>query len=254
MFDSITKNPQMISRKQIQKNIQTQNFRDNEDSSVIELLEGLESTKHYGFLEVGSGLCRFVKKIYHQFPNISITCVEINEDLAQIAKDEGCEVHNINFLENNLDSNSYDIVHCSHVIEHFPYPEIRVVLDELLRITKIDGYLIIRSPLMWEHFYDDIDHVRPYPPQGIINYLNNPQQQYVGKNKVEVVSLWYRNSPIAHHPIDHTNWIYCVIPLRRLYNKHILPQRNRLLERLWNKYRWPATKPNGYVMILKKKQ
>lgn len=244
----------MISKKQISKNILTQSFRDNEDSSVMELLEGLDSKKKYELLEVGSGLCRFVKKISQLFPNISITCVEINEDLAQIARDEGFEVHNISFLENNLNSNQYDIVHCSHVIEHFSYPKIRVFLDELLRITKIDGYLIIRSPLMWEHFYDDLDHVRPYPPQSILNYLYNPQQQSVGKNKVDVVNIWYRNSPIERHPIDRTNWVFGIVPLRRLYNKHILPQRNRLLERLWNKYRWPATKPNGYVMILKKKQ
>lgn len=241
-----------ISR--IQKNLLTKDSDDNEDQPIIELLESLDAKKHYTFLEVGSGLCRFVKKIRQLYLNISITCVEINEVLAQVAKDEGCEVHNTSFLENNLSSNSYDIVHCSHMIEHFAYPEIRVVIDELLRVTKKDGYLIIRSPLMWERFYDDLDHVRPYPPQSIINYLYNPQQQSVGKNEVEVVRVWYRTHPIELHPIDRSCWIYCITPLRLFYNKHILLHRNKRLEKLWNKYRWPATKPNGYVLILKKKQ
>lgn len=242
-----------MNKAQIKKNILTKNSGDNEDRSVIELLESLDSTKHYELLEVGSGLCRFVKKIRHLFLNISITCVEINEDLAQLARNEGCEVYNTSFLKNNIASNQYDIVHCSHMIEHFAYPEIRVVLDELLRVTRKDGYLIIRSPLMWEHFYDDLDHVRPYPPQSIINYLYNPQQQSVGKNKVDVVRVWYRTRPIERHPIDRSNRIYCITLLRLFYNNHILPHRNNRLEKLWNKYRWPAAKPNGYVMILKKK-
>jgi len=243
-----------MNKSQIQKNIITKDPGDNEDRSVIELFESLNPTQHYELLEVGSGLCRFVKKTSQRFPNISITCVEINEDLAQIAKDAGFEVHNVSFLNNNIESNRYDIVHCSHMIEHFGYPEVRIVLDELLRVTKKNGYLIIRSPLMWEHFYDDLDHVRPYPPQSIINYLYNPQQQSVGKNKVDIVRVWYRTCPVERHPIDRSNKIYCITPLRLFYNKHIIPHKNNRLEKLWNKYRWPASKPNGYVMILKKKQ
>ena len=242
-----------MNKVRIQKNLATRELRDNEDSSIIDLLEGLDSTKIYTFLEVGSGLCRFVKKIHQLFPNITITCVEVNKDMAQLAKDEGCVVYNNSFLENNLESDCYDIVHCSHMIEHFAYPEIRLVIDELFRVTKKNGYLIIRSPLMWEHFFDDLDHVRPYPPQSIMNYLYNPQQQTVGKNKVDLVRVWYRTCPIEHNPIDRSSRLYCITPLRVLYNKLILPRRNSRSEKLWNKYRWPATKPNGYVMILRKK-
>lgn len=243
-----------MNKSQIQKNIITKDPGDNEDRSVIELFESLNPTQHYELLEVGSGLCRFVKKTSQRFPNISITCVEINEDLAQIAKDAGFEVQNVSFLNNNIESNRYDIVHCSHMIEHFAYPEIRLVLDELFRVTKKNGYLIIRSPLLWEHFYDDLDHVRPYPPESICNYLYNPQQQSVGKNQIDIVRLWYRTRPIEHQPINRSSLIYCITPLRLFYNKHILSHLNKQLEKMWNKYRWPATKPNGYVMILKKKQ
>lgn len=242
-----------MNKERIKKNLASCESRDNEDTSIIELFEKLDHQKNYKLLEVGSGLCRFVKKIHKLFPNITITCVEINKDLAKIAEEEGCKVYNTSFLENNIESDRFDIVHCSHMIEHFGYPEVRIVLDELLRVTKKNGYLIIRSPLMWEHFYDDLDHVRPYPPQSIINYLYNPQQQSVGKNKVDIVRIWYRTRPIERHPIDRSNRIYSITPLRLFYNKHILPRRNNRLEKLWNKYRWPATKPNGYVMILKKR-
>ena len=241
-----------MNKTKIQKNLSTCELRDNEDSSIIELFEKLDSQKNYNLLEVGSGLCRFVKKIHCLFPNIKITCVEINENLAQIAREEGYEVFNISFLDNSIESNSFDIVHCSHMIEHFGYPEVRIVLDELLRITKTDGFLIIRSPLMWEHFYDDLDHVRPYPPESIFGYIYSPQQQIVGKNEVDVVRIWYRTRPIELKPIDQSSRLYCFTPLRLCYNNTILPKRNERLKKLWNKYRWPSTKPNGYVMILKK--
>jgi len=240
-----------MNKERIKKNIATKDSRDNEDRPVIELLESLDPQKHYELLDVGSGLCRFVKKTHQLFPNITITCVEINEDLARIASAEGCEVFNVSFLDNKIASNRYDIVHCSHVIEHFGYPDIRIVLNELLRVTKNNGYLIIRSPLMWEHFYDDLDHVRPYPPDSIVNYLYNPQQQVVGKSNVDVIRIWYRTRPVEHQAIDRTSLVYGITPLRLLYNKHILPKRNKRLEKMWNKYRWPSTKPNGYVMILR---
>lgn len=242
-----------MNKARIQKNLVTCESRDNEDSPIIDFLERLDHQKKYTFLEVGSGLCRFVKNLHKRFPNITITCVEINSDLAKIAENEGCKVYNTSFLENNIETGSFDIVHCSHMIEHFGYPDIRHVLDELLRITKPDGFLILRSPLMWEHFYDDLDHVRPYPPDSILNYLYNPQQQNVGKNEINIVQTWYRTRPIEHHPIDRSNWIYFITPIRLFYNKHILPHRNNRLKKMWNKYRWPSTKPNGYVMILQKK-
>ena len=241
-----------MNKERINKNLATCESRDNEDSTIIDLLEKLDRQKNYTFLEVGSGLCRFVKKIHVLFPDINISCVEINKDLAKIAEDEGCKVYNKSFLNNDIESGSFDIVHCSHMIEHFGYPEIHIVLDELLRITKTGGFLILRSPLMWDHFYDDLDHIRPYPPESILNYLNNPQQQVVGENDVDVVRIWYRTRPVEFEPIDRSKWVYGLTPIRLWYNKHYLPRRNKLYKRLWNKYRWPSTKPNGYVMILKK--
>lgn len=242
-----------MNKERIKRNIETKDPADNEDRPIMDLFGDLDADKNYRLLEVGSGLCRFVKKIQGLFPNITVSCVEINSELAEIAEQEGCTVYNTNFLDNEIESNGFDIVHCSHVIEHFGYPQIATVLDELLRVTKVGGYLIIRTPLLWEHFYDDLDHIRPYPPESVLNYLSNPQQQKVGRNEVDVVRIWYRTRPVVYHPIDRSDLLYCITPLRVFYNKYILPRRNRRMEKLWNKYRWPATKPNGYVMILKKK-
>ena len=121
----------------------------------------------------------------------------------------------------------------------------------MLRITKTGGYLVIRSPLMWEHFFDDIDHIRPYPPAAILNYLYNPQQQVVGHNKVKVEIIWYRTRPRQYSYMNTYSPFYKLKLLRELYNRWIHFW-NKRLQKIWNKYRWPTTEPNGYVMILKK--
>lgn len=232
-------------------NIKNCDSNDNEDCPVIDFLNNLSSTDKYAYIEIGSGLCRFPIKIHKLFHNLDITCYEINAESAKIAQANGFNTIIGSILENRLPDESFNIVHCSHIIEHFKYPDVIRFIDEMFRITKVGGYLIIRSPLMWQHFYDDIDHIRPYPPESILNYLYNPQQQVVGQNKVSVNTIWYRTRPIEHPYMNELSPFNQLKFFKEPYNRWIHFWNKRLLK-MWNKYRWPSTNPNGYVMILKK--
>ena len=152
--------------KERKRNLENSDIRDNEDLPVIDYIDRINKGQRITMLEVGSGECRFVKKIQKLYPNIVITCIEINIKLASIANSLGCAVINDSIL-NLSPKDKYDIVHCSHVIEHFGYPEVTKVLDFLVDSVKQEGRLIVRSPLMWKDFYLDIDHVRPYSPRTI---------------------------------------------------------------------------------------
>jgi hypothetical protein len=233
------------------KNLSKHISCNNEDIPVIDFLNQLDRNKEYNLIEIGSGLCRFVDIIKSIYPNIKITCFELNENSAKIALAKGFNTINENILQNTLKTEEYDIVHCSHVIEHFNYPAIITVIDNLLRITKKDGYCIIRSPLMWESFYDDIDHVRIYPPSAILNYLHMEQQQEKGKNKIDVVSIWYRTLPKQYKYIDKSYLLYGLPFIRKILNR-IIQIFNKIFIKLWNRYRYPASNPNGYIMIMKK--
>ena len=194
-----------MNRETVRKNLFNSGMKDYEDLPVIEYLESLDKNQNFDFLEVGSGLCRFVDKAIRLFPNLRITCLEKNKELADIAKNKNYDVVNIDILNNSIPTERFDIVHCSHFLEHFGYPEVIRVIDDLLRITKIGGVFIIRSPLMWEEFYFDIDHVRPYPPEAILGYLQTDQQQKKGKNEVEVLNTWYRTRPKKIPLIDNNS-------------------------------------------------
>ena len=67
----------------------------------------------------------------------------------------------------------FDLIHCSHVVEHLEIKQFYDSLKEMDRCLKSNGYLIISAPLMWDGFYDDLSHIRPYPPIVFKNYMCN---------------------------------------------------------------------------------
>ena len=67
----------------------------------------------------------------------------------------------------------FDGVHASHILEHL-YPEgFYRTLMEIDRILKPGGILVISSPMMWEDFYSDLSHIKPYNPEIFSRYLCN---------------------------------------------------------------------------------
>ena len=93
--------------------------------------------KQINFIDIGCGLggdLDFVKK-HFQF---NISAIDINPNLVQINIKKGYDakigkVTDLSIFKND----SFDIVYCSHVIEHLGYPDITKAIKELYRITKI---------------------------------------------------------------------------------------------------------------------
>jgi len=213
----------------------TEKSYEQEDKEVCRFLDSL-SSQQLSYIEIGSGLGRFVIKIKQKYHNLDVKALEVNKDLAQFTQEKGIQTKVENFLYNTFYDNEFEIVHCAHVIEHFGYPDISRVLEELLRITKVGGYIIIRSPLMNPQFFLDIDHVRPYPPECIMDYFSNPQRQQVGIGKIEKIKVWFR----------HEAPVICFFPEK--INKLI----NVLFKFSWVYLRFPFSKRTGYILVLKK--
>src|SRR5690606_23253477 len=58
-------------------------------------------------------------------------------------------------------NNFFNIIHCSHVIEHLQPQELYDTLIEFDRVLKDGGRIVISAPLLWSGFYDDLSHVKP---------------------------------------------------------------------------------------------
>ena len=69
--------------------------------------------------------------------------------------------------------NFFDLIHMSHVIEHLHPQEVYDSLKEMDRCCKPGGAIVISAPLLWDGFYDDLSHVKPYPPAVFKKYLCN---------------------------------------------------------------------------------
>ena len=206
-----------------------------EDHFVLNFLSTLND-KGKTYIEIGAGLGRFLKLVKEKY-HFDISAVEINNVLADSIEQIGIETYNINFLDNKFPDNHFDIIHCSHVIEHIPYPEIVSFLDELSRITKPNGFVIIRSPLLSAEFFTSIDHIRPYPPKAILDYFSNPQQQKTSNYSISLVKNKLRRAPYQIAPYSYSSFFRGV---------------NLLFKLSWSICKFPFSAPDGYTAIFQK--
>lgn len=203
------------------------------------LLSELNIKKELSFVDIGSGLCELVNFISNKKHKIDITCLDINDELVELAKSYGFKAITGQITKLTFADRSFDVTHCSHVIEHLGYPEIIIAIDELVRITKPGGIIIIRTPLWANHrFYNDIDHIRPYPPNAIINYFTNKQQQKISKFKVHEIKRWY------------TKVYYEINPYR--FDSKFVKYINILFKLSWLFFSFPSDRYNNYGIVFRK--
>ncbi len=89
-----------------------------------------------------------------------------------------------------FEDNFFDIIHCSHVIEHLNPQKLYETLIEIDRCLKNDGYIIISTPLLWNGFYGDLSHVKPYNPEVLLKYFSNflgntLTREHISKNYIK---------------------------------------------------------------------
>lgn len=90
----------------------------------------------------------------------------------------------------------FDIIHCSHVIEHLSPAVLHQTISEFDRCLKDGGVLVISAPLLWSKFYNDMSHIKPYNPTVIIKYLTINKYNTGTRSNIsesyQVESLIYR--------------------------------------------------------------
>lgn len=90
---------------------------------------------------------------------------------------------------------SVAFVHCSHLIEHLGWQDLEELLREINRVLKIDGVIVISTPMLCDAFFGEFSHVRPYNPEAIETQmvsgtLNSSIRDFT--NRFERLELVYR--------------------------------------------------------------
>ena len=82
---------------------------------------------------------------------------------------------------------SVAFIHCSHLVEHLTPENLHALMREWDRVLRPGGVLVISAPLLWERFYGDLTHVRPYHPDVFVKYLGGSE----GARSREVIATAY---------------------------------------------------------------
>ncbi|MBT4540731.1 class I SAM-dependent methyltransferase [Candidatus Woesearchaeota archaeon] len=185
-------------------------------------------------LDVGCGIGRFISLSPKR-----ISGIDHSDDSIRICKKKGYNVTKANVKNLPFDSGSFDGVHSSHVIEHL-YPEYAYeMLTELVRVLKVGGIMVIRSPMLYEGFFDDFTHVKPYHPKALFHYLITEEKtDQTTKSpinaKFKLLKLKYRRAPLFLG-IEDTKLFFLTPIFNLLYGFGI-----------------SSFKKTGYMLILKK--
>lgn len=161
-----------------------------EDEMLIKILRKLD--KNLKILDVGCGLGQKIELLKEEgFANI--TGVEKNPLIVKRDIERGLDVYTIEEFNEKYSSNKYDLILMSHIIEHFQYSELIRFMEKYLIHLKDDGYLLIVTPVFQEEFYNDLDHVKPYSPQGILQLFGGygSNFQYYSDIRLKLLDLFY---------------------------------------------------------------
>jgi SAM-dependent methyltransferase len=122
---------------------------------VVEILSGriisytlgapLSLPKNARILELGYGSGYWLLAMKELgYKNLEGFDIDANKNRVSTLKDAGIGVTSGDFLDNNYDTNSYDLIRLEHVFEHLPYP--LPVLNKITSLLKKDGILVMNFP------------------------------------------------------------------------------------------------------------
>ncbi len=193
--------------------------------------------KKKNILDLGCGVGNFLK-----FGNGSIVGVDTNHESLKESKKYSNRLVRGDILQLPFSSDSFDGINCSHVIEHLIPNDAYQLLVEMNRILKVGGILIISTPLLWEGFFEDFTHIKPYYPGAIMHYY--------GKDKFQTT----KDEIDCFYEVEEIKWRYAKVPLGSfLIPKAGLPNTFLLLLTQWlSNIGFGRYTKTGYTMILKK--
>ena len=165
---------------------------DTETSRAVEMI-GIALAGGGAVLDVGCGYGRYLQRFAER--GIEATGVDVNPEILRAVQARGLKAMT---PEEYLASGARPkVLLMAHVIEHFAPSELVAFMDGWLDRLAEGGELVIVTPLMSPHFYDDFDHIKPYHPEGLQMVFGGAQAQvqYWSRHRLELADVAFRRSP-----------------------------------------------------------
>lgn len=150
-------------------------------------------------LDVGCGLGHNMSLLKSQgFTNVVGT--DISKEMLIATSAKGHIVAHPEEL--NKYTQHFDVILFSHVLEHIEYRDIQKMLESYFDLAKTQAHVIICMPLLYDGFYHDVDHIKPYYPKGLTALFSriSVPKQYESNYHLELVDIRYvRASLLPYH-------------------------------------------------------
>lgn len=153
-------------------------------------------------IDIGCGLSEFVNLAKEKNPEATIHLLDGNSYTLDILEKKGYNVIKYQVPEQlPFKDKEIDYINCSHLIEHLQPHDLYTLLLEFNRVICEDGIIVISTPSLWDGFYDDLSHVRPYPWQVLNKYLVSNDngnlsytRKHIGQFKCEHIFIRYEKN------------------------------------------------------------
>lgn len=154
-------------------------------------------------VDIGSGLSEFSIQVLKKNKNAITYSLDANADTIEELTRQGYKARRYNAPERlPFKDEEIGCIHCSHLIEHLEPHNLYSLFQEFTRVLSNKGILIVSTPTLWDHFYDDLSHVRPYPLATLDKYLTSTDdgisntRKYINQFRREAVYYRYAKNPI----------------------------------------------------------
>lgn len=138
--------------------------------------------------DVGAGNASFAEHLNLKDRYDNLHLLDANPDTVEHLKRRYPHVHLYQAPDRlPFEAGAVAFLHCSHLIEHLRHEALYSFLKEVDRVLAAHGVTVISTPLLWEGFYDDLSHVKPYSPKVLKNYLCT----YGGNRTAQSISTEY---------------------------------------------------------------
>ncbi len=145
--------------------------------------------KEASILDVGCGLGHNLNLLKSN-GYLNITGTDISAEMRLAASRNGNEVLAPEELEKK---EKFDAILFSHVLEHIGYENIQNFLEGYFSLLKNGGMVIICMPLIYDGFYHDVDHIKPYYAKGLVALFSNSSipRQYSSNVRLKLIDINY---------------------------------------------------------------
>lgn len=146
-------------------------------------------------LDVGCGLGNNIL-LLKEYGYENVVGVDISSEMIAYAKSKDCEAYTLN--EFSELKGEYDLILFSHVLEHLEYRDLQTTMEFYFSKLRKDGKFIVLSPVLYDAFFCDVDHVKPYYPIGLLNLFsrNNISRQYTSKYIIKLLDIHFRRATL----------------------------------------------------------